>query len=126
MNIKTPLNQVRGLGAAKEGTSHFWQQRATAVALIPLSLWFLWAVPANVGADYAAVSAWLASPLTSILLLLFIGTAFHHMKLGVQVVIEDYIHTHSSKVALLLLSSFFSYGLAGACIFAVLKISLGS
>ena len=126
MSIKTPLNQVRGLGSAKEGTGHFWQQRATAVALVPLSVWFLWAVPKNVGASYEAVLAWLASPVTAILLLLFIGTAFHHMKLGLQVVIEDYFHTHGTKVALLLLNSFVSYGLVAASAFAILKISLGS
>ena len=124
--MKTPLNQVRGLGSAKEGVSHFIRQRVTALALVPLSLWLLWQGPGHVGADYATVRAWIASPMTTILLLLFIGTAFYHMKLGLQVVIEDYISGHGLKLFCLLLNAFFSYGLAVAAAFAILKISLGS
>jgi succinate dehydrogenase / fumarate reductase membrane anchor subunit len=89
MGIRTPINRVRGLGSAKEGTTHFWHQRVTAVALVPLVLWFLWMVPTHVGSDYYVVREWLSSPLTATLLLLFIGTAFYHMKLGFQTVVEE-------------------------------------
>ena len=123
--MKTPLNKVRGLGSAKEGVEHFWHQRVSAIALVPLVLWFLWTVPTHVGADYETVRAWIAGPLTAIPLLLFIAVAFYHMKLGLQTVIEDYISGHGLKIVLLVLSTFFSYGLAAASAFAVLQISLG-
>ena len=126
MSIRTPLAWVRGLGSAKQGVRHFWHQRITALALIPLTLWFVWALTSHVGADYATMRAWLSTPWTTILMLFLIITCFYHMRLGVQVVIEDYIHSEPGRIALLVLNSFVAYGLGIACTFAVLKISLGS
>ena len=126
MSIRTPLARVRGLGSAKQGVRHFWHQRVTALALIPLVIWFVWALTSHVGADYQTVRAWLSTPLTTILMLFLIIACFYHMRLGVQVVIEDYIHSEPGRLALLVLNSFVAYGLGIACIFAVLKISLGS
>ena len=126
MSIRTPLAQVRGLGSAKQGVEHFWHQRVTAVALIPLMIWFVWALASHVGADYETMRAWLSSPITSILMLFLIIACFYHMRLGVQVVIEDYIHTEPGRLVLLVLNSFVAYGLGISSAFAVLKISLGS
>ncbi len=123
MSLRTPLGQVRGLGSAKEGTGHFWQQRMTGVALVPLVIWFLINAVSLVGADYATASAALAQPLVAIPTLLLIGAGFYHMKLGLQVVIEDYISKEGSKIALLMLNNFFAVAIGLACVYAVLKLS---
>jgi len=102
-NLKSPLGQVRYLGSARDGTHHWWLQRLTAVALIPLVVWFVISVIAMVGADYLAFQAWVASPLTATLLILLVVATFYHASLGVQVVIEDYVHHGAAKFALLLL-----------------------
>jgi len=92
MTMRSPLGRARGLGSAKEGRDHWWQQRLTAIALVPLLFWFVVSIIANVGADYAAMRAWLGAPGNATLLILLIVAAFHHAQLGVQVVIEDYVH----------------------------------
>jgi len=125
MSIRTPLARVRGLGAARAGVAHFWQQRLTAAALVPLTVWLLWQIVAHAGADFDAARAWLAEPLTAVLLLLLVLAGFHHMRLGLAVVIDDYIHKEGTRVALLMLNAFFAYGIGVACVFAVLKLSLG-
>jgi len=124
MNARSALARVRGLGAAHDGTAHWWAQRLTAVALIPLSLIFVAVVLAAVGADRAAVAAVMANPLIAVLMLLFIAVSFHHLKLGLQVVIEDYIHHEGVKVAALMANVMGCYGLATACVFAVLKLAI--
>ncbi len=91
MSLQSDLGRVRGLGSAKEGTSHWWGQRLTAVALVPLSLWFVYAVVSLNGGDYAAYVAWVKQPGTVLLLVLFIGILFYHSDLGIQAVIEDYV-----------------------------------
>lgn len=126
MSIKTPLGKVRGLGSAKNGTQHWWMQRVTAIAMIPLALWFVASVVALVGADRAAVVAWLHLPLAAILMSLFLGVGFYHLKLGLQVIIEDYVHGEGTKIVAILANSFACTALAAACVFAVLKIALGS
>lgn len=126
MKISTPTKNVRGLGSAKEGVQHFWRQRVTAVALIPLLIWFMSSIVAHVGADYAEIQAYLAQPLTAVLMLLFLGAGFYHMRLGIQVIIEDYIHKPGTKVALLLLNDFAAAAIGLACVFSVLKIALAS
>lgn len=126
MSMKTPLNQTRGLGSAKEGVSHFWHQRVTAVALIPLTGWFIWAMLGVVAADHASASAFIAQPLNAVMFLLFIGAGFLHLQLGLQVVIEDYVSDEAMKVACILLNNFFAIACGTACAFAVLKISLGA
>jgi succinate dehydrogenase / fumarate reductase membrane anchor subunit len=124
MSARTPLARVEGLGAAHSGTGHFWRQRVGAVALIPLSIWFACVALSLIGADRTAAVAFLARPLNAIPMALFVVAALHHMVLGIQVVIEDYIHRESSKIALLLLNQFFGWSVGAACLFALLKIAL--
>ena len=102
MSLRSPLGRVRGLGSAKDGTNHWWAQRLTALALIPLTLWFCAAVVSLSGADHAAVAAWAGSPVVAGLLILLIAATFYHAYLGLQVVIEDYIHKELYKIAGLL------------------------
>ena len=95
-SLRTPLAKARGLGSAKDGTHHFWLQRLTAVALIPLTVWFALSIASLATAGQAEALAWMKSPVTATLMLSFIMAGFWHMKLGLQVVIEDYVHTVSS------------------------------
>jgi succinate dehydrogenase / fumarate reductase membrane anchor subunit len=123
--LETPLKRVRGLGSARSGTDHFWRQRLTAVALVPLTLAFVVIVLKTVGGDYDQVTTTLSHPLPALLLLLFILAGIMHMRIGMQVIIEDYVHTEGSKIALLVLNNFFSVALGLACALAVLKLSFG-
>ena len=123
MNMRTQLGEVRGLGSAKTGTSHFWMQRLTALALIPLTLWFVASLASMGSADYADAVAWVKSPLTSILLLALIAATFHHMQLGLQVIIEDYVHAEGLKIASLVVMKCGSVLLGLAAAFAVLKVA---
>ncbi len=125
MNLQSPLARVRGLGSAKTGLHHWWLQRLTALALIPLSLWFTYSLLVVISADYATVVAWLARPLNAILMLLFIIALYYHAVLGVQVVIEDYINSKRQRIACLILVKFLALlsGLSAAM--AVLKIYSG-
>ncbi|MEQ1753992.1 MAG: succinate dehydrogenase, hydrophobic membrane anchor protein [Micropepsaceae bacterium] len=122
MNMRTPLGKVRGYGSARSGTQHFWQQRLTAVALVPLTLWFVWAVVRYTGAPYTDVVAFLSHPISGVAMLMFVLTGIFHMLLGLKVVIEDYIHSEGSKVALLLLSNFAALAIAATCVVAVFRI----
>lgn len=122
--MRTPLSRVRGLGSAKEGTEHFWRQRLTAIANIPLILFFLWTLIALNGAEHAQVVAYLSSPLVAIVMLMVLGAGIYHMKLGMQVVIEDYVHGGAGK-ALLIANTFFAIAMAVACGFAILKLGFG-
>ena len=124
MSLRTPLRRVRGLGSAKEGVGHFWHQRVSAVALIPLVLWFIVSVFNHAGDDFMDVRPWLAQPTTAIPFLLLILVGCYHMRLGLQVVIEDYIHVEGGRIVLVILNNLFSIALAVATAFAVLKISL--
>lgn len=123
MSLKSPLGKVRGLGSAKDGTHHWWAQRVTAVALVPLTLWVVFALAVNAGADHAAMTAWMANPLNAVLMLLTIAATFHHLHLGIQVVIEDYIHAEGAKIAILMIVKLGSAALAVAAAFAVLKVA---
>lgn len=124
--FRTPLNQVRGLGSAKEGTHHWWMQRVTAVALVPLSVWFVVSLVSMSVADYSTVISWVSSPLVTVLLLCLIWALFHHAQLGVQVVLEDYVHSEWLKIASIVALKFAAVLLGLACVIAVLKISLGA
>lgn len=124
--MRTSLKQVRGLGAAKDGTEHFWRQRMTALANVPLLLAFVWIVIALAGSTYAEAQATLGHPVTGVIMALVIISAFTHMKLGMQVIIEDYVHGEGLKVALLMLNTFFCVVLGLASLFAVLKLSFGA
>lgn len=123
-SLRTPLGKVRGLGAAKRGTDHFIAQRLTALALVPLALWFVWAVAAHAGADYAAAAAFLSHPVNAGLMLLFVLAGVWHFTLGLQVVIEDYVHAEGLKIASLVLVKFAGAALAVALVIAVLKLAL--
>ncbi len=109
MSLRTALGRVRGLGAAREGVHHWWAQRLTAVALVPLSLWFVASVIAMANADHTAMTEWVGSPLIASLLILLVFATFYHAYLGLQVVIEDYLHHEGLKIISLLL-------VKGACI----------
>ena len=121
--LRSPLGRALGLGSAKEGVAHWWAQRITAVALIPLVLWFVIELVALTGADRPAVMAWLHAPFAAIAMVLLLVAVFHHMSLGVQVVIEDYIHTEWLKIGALIVNRFAAFILGAAGIFAVLRIA---
>jgi len=123
-SLRTPLGRVRGLGSAKRGTGHFVVQRVTAIALVPLTLWFVWAVAAHAGAPVSVAGRFLSHPVNSGLMLLFTATAIWHFKLGVQVVIEDYITAEGLKIAALLANIFFAVALIAACALAILKLAV--
>jgi succinate dehydrogenase / fumarate reductase membrane anchor subunit len=122
MDMRTPLGKVRGLGSAKEGTDHFWRQRLTAVANVPLIIFFVGFLIKYNGASYADVAAALGNPIVAIIMGLTVISALIHMRLGMQVIIEDYIHSEFTKVALLMLNTFFTVIVAALCLFAVLKL----
>ncbi|MEL7128857.1 MAG: succinate dehydrogenase, hydrophobic membrane anchor protein [Pseudomonadota bacterium] len=121
-SLRTPAAQVRGLGAAREGTTHYIRQRVSAIALIFFVPWFLFSVIQAGKGGYEAATAWIASPLNAILLVLALGAAFYHMRLGMQTVVEDYIGKTSTRQALLILNTFVSVGLFAATALSVLKI----
>lgn len=124
--IRTPLAKVRGLGAAKEGTDHFWKQRVSAVSNILLTIFFVWLMAKLAGADYATVKKTLQKPAVSIGLLLTILSITYHMRLGMQMVIEDYVHSEGRKILSLMANTFFCAAIAIASIFAVMKLAFGA
>jgi len=126
MDMRTPLARVRGLGSAKEGTDHFWRQRLTAVANLPLMLFLLYSLVAFAGADHAAVAAYLGSPPVAMAMLLAVLSAVIHMRLGMQVIIEDYIHGEALKITCLMLNTFTAAAAGLASVFAILKLGFGA
>ena len=126
MGTGTDLGRVRGLGAAKSGVDHWWHQRVTAVANLGLLLWFVITLVRLPALDYATVVAWLRQPVAAIPMLLLIVSVFYHLRLGVQVFVEDYLHNEGTKLLALLMLNFYALGGAAAAVFAVLKIALGA
>ena len=121
--MSTPLARVRGLGPARSGTEHFWRQRLTAVANVPLVIAFVLIVVALLGRNHAAVVQILGSPLIAVILLLFILSITTHMRIGMQVIIEDYVHDEGTKLVMLMANTFFAIAVALACAFALLMLS---
>jgi len=124
LSAQTPIARVEGLGSAHSGTGHFWRQRVSAVALVPLAIWFVCTALALVGASRHEAIAFLFVPINAILMALFVIAALYHMVLGVQVVIEDYVHHEGSKIVLLVLNQFFAWLVGAACLVALVKVAL--
>ena len=122
--FKAPLARARGLGSAQEGTEHWMAQRMTAIANLPLVIWFVFAVVNLRGASHAEFTGWLAQPLNAILAILFIISVLYHAKLGAQVVTEDYVHNEGFKVFKLIAQKLVVLTIGVACIFSILKIAL--
>ena len=125
MSMRTPLNRVLGLGSARAGTEHWWLERVTAIASLPLMVFLVIFVIMHLGSTRAELVASVANPLVAILLALTIISTLWHMRLGLQVVIEDYVHTPAAKFSALLLNSFFTAVLGVAALYAILKMSFG-
>ena len=125
MALRSDLGRVRGLGSAKDGTSHWWAQRVTAVALVPLSIWFVFSVVNLVGVDKDGFKVWLNGPGSFVLMVLFLIALFYHMQLGLQVVIEDYVHNERNKVISLVLNKLLAVFLVVSSITALMRIAFG-
>ncbi|MBP2550318.1 succinate dehydrogenase / fumarate reductase membrane anchor subunit [Neorhizobium galegae] len=123
MDMRTPLGKVRGLGSAKSGTEHFWKVRTTSVALVPLLLFYLGFLVMYAGRPYADVISALSNPFIATINALTIIASIVHMRLGMEEILQDYIHSEKMKLALLILNSFFSLLVGGLCLFAALKIA---
>lgn len=124
--MRSPLGRVLGLGSAKEGVEHWWRQRTTALLLVPLTLWFVIAVIGLVGADRAALVAWMHNPMAAVLLILLIVATFYHAALGLQVVIEDYIHGEAAKLVTLLVMRLLCLLFVLRGVLAVLKLAFAA
>lgn len=123
--METPLKKVRGLGAAREGTGDFWRQRVSGLALVPLTLFAVGWILSLKGAGYAEVRASLAHPLVAIAMALFVLISLAHMRLGMKEIIEDYAHGEGSRLALLVLNTFFTVAVGGIALFALAKLAFG-
>ena len=124
-DLRSPLSRARGLGSAKDGLHHWWAQRLTAIALIPLVVWFAVSLIMMSSADYLIVRAWIGSPVVMVLLALTIVIGLHHGQLGLQVVIEDYVHSDGWKLALIILVRFTAVFFGLAAVVAILRIGIG-
>jgi len=124
-SMRTPLGRVRNLGAAHTGTGDFWRQRLTAVANVPLTIAAIIIIITLLGRNQAAVAQILGAPLVAIIMLLFVASVTVHMRIGMQVIIEDYVHDESTKLTLIMANTFFAIAVALASAFGILKLSFG-
>lgn len=124
-DMRTPLNRVRGLGSAREGTEHFWRQRLTAISNLPLVIFFVGFVVLYNGASYEEVRGALANPFVALAIAFTLLSILYHMRIGMQVIIEDYVHGEGAKIALLVLNTFFPIILGVSALYALIKIALG-
>lgn len=121
--MRSPLAQARGLGSAKDGSAHWWAQRVTAVALVPLTIWFIASLVALTGGDHSAFVAWLRSPLNTVLMVTFVIAVFYHMALGLQVVAEDYVHDDRIKIPTIILIQIGCSMFTLTCIILIMQIT---
>ena len=124
MSLRTPLGKVLGRGSAGEGVSHWWTQRVTAVAFLPLTAWFAISLVTHALQSYEVMRGWLAQPYVAVLTILLVLTLALHSKLGIEVIVEDYVHGKVAKTTLLLLSTFVHVAAAVAAVFAILVLAL--
>ncbi len=125
MEMRSSLGRARGLGSTKDGIGHWWAQRVTAIALVPLSIWFVVAAIGLMGADFATFQAWLAVFGNALMMVVFVLVLFYHAHLGMQVVIEDYVHGEAARFATLLAVKFVLFLLAASCVLAVILVANG-
>jgi succinate dehydrogenase / fumarate reductase, membrane anchor subunit len=125
LGMKTPLGRVQGYGSARSGTRDFWLERITGVALVPLTLVFVLVVIYLSRASQATIVATLGSPLVAVLFALFIGIGIIHMRIGMQVIIEDYVHEEKAKILAVMANSFFCWFLGAICLYAIMKLNFG-
>jgi succinate dehydrogenase / fumarate reductase, membrane anchor subunit len=125
MSMRTELGKVRGLGSAKSGTEHFWQQRVTAIANVPLVIYLMYFIISHLGAPRAAVVASIKNPFCAVALGLAMISILWHMRLGLQVVVEDYVHSEAKKLATLMVITFATLFLGALVLYAILKMSFG-
>ena len=125
MSLNTPLRQVLGMGSARSGVQHWWLQRLTSVALVPLTIWFVVSLLCLPSLDHATVVAWMSHALTSLLLVLLVLTVAWHSRLGLQVIIEDYVHGSGARTLALVLVGFAHVFLAVAGVFAIIRVAVG-
>ena len=126
MELRSSLGRARGLGSAKEGVHHWWAQRVTAIALVPLSIWFVFAVLGLLGADHADYSAWIGQFGNALLMIVTVLVLFYHAWLGMQVVIEDYVKGEASLITTLLVVKFALFLLAASCVLAIVLVAVRS
>ncbi len=124
MEMRSSLSRVRGLGSTKTGAQHWWAQRISAIALIPLSLWFIFSVVALNGAGHSEFKTWLSVHGNTIMMIAFVTALFYHAKLGLEVVVEDYVHGETAKVTVLLIVRFATFLSGLSCILAILRVAL--
>lgn len=125
VDLRSDLARVRGLGSAKDGVHHWWVQRLSAVALVPLGIWFVVSAISLAGVPLDGFRAWLNTGANVFLMILFVATLFYHLKLGLQVVIEDYVHREKAKVVSLMINTFANIFVGAFSVFALLKVAFG-
>lgn len=123
--LRNPLERAHNMGSANSGVHHWWAQRFSAILLVPLTAWLVWTLWVLAGADYATARDWIAAPWNAMTAILFVGATFHHARLGVQVVIEDYVHHRPTEVTLQILVAAFALLGALVSIFAILQVAFG-
>ena len=124
-SLRSPLGHARGLGSAKEGLHHWWMQRLTSIALVPLTVWFVVSIIRLVGADYETYAHWIESPLNATIMTLFLAVTFHHAQSGMQVVLEDYVSSHGTRIFAIIAVKFLCFALAALSIISVLIVAFG-
>lgn len=124
-DLRSPLAKVKGLGSSPEASHHYWVQRLSALGLIPLTLWFCFNIALLPEASYAGITAWLQSPFNATMMILVVLVSLQHAHLGLQVIIEDYISSHSPRIAVILVVKFISYFLMALGVYSIVKIALG-